>query len=447
MQKFKHLAGKKKPATVGRENGCKLEHDVSKGYFSKRQEIERLRIAKQIKQGEEVLVMFSGCAQVPCMISKNSNARKVYGVELNRDVARCGRQNAARNNLTNIRVMQGDVREIVPNFYAHTIAVKTMLKPRELSAALSKKSSGIELFLLPEDLFEKQKETRKTIANVLDSGKEVMLYVAQNRRGKQLTLTRESSIDDMSTLEKAGRLCKDYGIRTIAHYATAKDNVEGNLCKNLERLKKYLPYFFFENPNGGLFGDYKKVKDVARRAGLKNVCIDTCHYYEYYKDNNKVLEAVRALCAEFNPYFHLVDADGVTHGLEIGKGKIDFDSIMPFVGEATVEVHCDDYEKPVEMHRSYDEITTYKKMFDRILMPLPHTANDLLDVALDHISPGGKIHFYDCLHRDDSPKGSAEKIESACKATGKKFKVIDYLRCGDMGVSKYILCVDFQVLN
>ncbi|MBI4150380.1 hypothetical protein HY488_03175, partial [Candidatus Woesearchaeota archaeon] len=420
LQKMKHLAGRKTMETVHKESGVELRLDVEKVYFSVRLGTERLRIAKQVQPGEEVLVMFSGCAPYPCVIAKNSPARKVYGIELNKLGHAYGVENVFRNRLLPVRPIQGDVRQILSNFYKHIIALKTKMQDREIKKLLTKKPKAIELFLVGEDLFEKEQRTRAWIKKLQKMGIAVILYVARNRDNKHLSLCRQDVRADLEALEKAGQFCKELRVRAITHYTDATESHEGFLYQNLERIKRYLPYFYFETPNRGIFADYHKFLEVGQKARMKNVCIDTCHLYEYYRDNGKVLDAVKALSKAFNPYFHLVDADGITHGLEIGKGRVNFDAIMPYVGEGTVEIICKDYNNPVEMFRSYDRILEYRKTFDRVVMPLPHGAENFLDLALAAIKPGGIIHFYDVLHEKEMPKKAVAKIEKACKKAKRK---------------------------
>src|SRR3989344_1462673 len=66
------LAGKKTKETVHHENGIEIKLHLEKTYFSARSGNERLRIAKMIKPGEMVLVMFSGAAPYPLVLAKNS---------------------------------------------------------------------------------------------------------------------------------------------------------------------------------------------------------------------------------------------------------------------------------------------------------------------------------------------------------------------------------------
>ncbi|HII14765.1 MAG TPA: class I SAM-dependent methyltransferase family protein [Nanoarchaeota archaeon] len=113
-QKLKILAGEKRKETTCRENNVLLNLNAETCYFSPRLSTERLRVAKLVKEGESVLVMFSGVAPYPCVIAKNSAAKEVYGVEINPDAHKYALENIKLNKLLNVRVFCGDVRKIVP---------------------------------------------------------------------------------------------------------------------------------------------------------------------------------------------------------------------------------------------------------------------------------------------------------------------------------------------
>ncbi len=112
--KLTHLAGERRKVTAHVESGCKLNLDVEKCYFSTRSGAERLRIAKKTKKNESVLVMFSGIAPFPCIISKHSNAKEIHAVELNRTAHKFAKQNILQNKLENVFLHQGDVNKILP---------------------------------------------------------------------------------------------------------------------------------------------------------------------------------------------------------------------------------------------------------------------------------------------------------------------------------------------
>ncbi len=113
-QKLKHVAGKRTKETEVKENNVRLRLDVEKVYFSPRLSTERKRISELVKEGESVLVMFSGCAPYVCVIARNSGAKEVYGVEINPAGHEYGLENLRINKITNARLLNGDVRKVVP---------------------------------------------------------------------------------------------------------------------------------------------------------------------------------------------------------------------------------------------------------------------------------------------------------------------------------------------
>lgn len=114
LQQYQCIAGEDTRETVVIENGVRLKIDVEAVYYSVRTATERKRVAMQVKSGERVLVMFSGAAPYPCVISKLSEASEIVGVELNERGHELGILNVEMNKLSNVVLIQGDVREVVP---------------------------------------------------------------------------------------------------------------------------------------------------------------------------------------------------------------------------------------------------------------------------------------------------------------------------------------------
>jgi tRNA (guanine37-N1)-methyltransferase len=113
-QKMKHLAGQKTKQTLHKENKIKLKIDIEKVYFSARLSTERKRISELVKSDEKILVMFSGCAPYPCVLSKNTPAKEIVGIEINPYGHKFGIENVELNRLSNVRLYMGDVRKIIP---------------------------------------------------------------------------------------------------------------------------------------------------------------------------------------------------------------------------------------------------------------------------------------------------------------------------------------------
>lgn len=115
LRKVKILAGKRSKETIHYENGVKIKLNLEKTYFSARSANERLRIAKLVKPKEKILIMFSGAAPYPLVISKHSEATMVYGVEINPEAYNYAVENVNLNKFEDrITLCLGDVREVLP---------------------------------------------------------------------------------------------------------------------------------------------------------------------------------------------------------------------------------------------------------------------------------------------------------------------------------------------
>lgn len=106
------IAGEKRTITTHAEHGCKFTLDVSKVYFSPRELSERQRIANLVKDGEKVLVMFSGIGALPVIIAKKRDA-KIVGIELNRIAHGYAEDNVRINRVGHrLALICGDARKV-----------------------------------------------------------------------------------------------------------------------------------------------------------------------------------------------------------------------------------------------------------------------------------------------------------------------------------------------
>lgn len=113
------LAGENRKETEVKEFGVRLLVNPETVYYSVRSGNERKRIASLVEEGESVLVLFSGIAPFPLIISKYSQAKSIVGIEKNPLAHAYGLQNLSRNKkLKNIQLFLGDVREVLPTLSA-----------------------------------------------------------------------------------------------------------------------------------------------------------------------------------------------------------------------------------------------------------------------------------------------------------------------------------------
>ena len=119
LRKYEMIEGDPNTEVNHREYGYELRVDPQKAYFSPREASERQRIASQAKSGEMVLVMFSGIAPLPIAIAKRqTEVRKVYGIELNRIAHEYGIYNVRINKLGHkITLIHGDVKEVCKGYH------------------------------------------------------------------------------------------------------------------------------------------------------------------------------------------------------------------------------------------------------------------------------------------------------------------------------------------
>lgn len=113
-KKIKIIAGEKRKTTLHKESGVTLKVDVEKCYFSPRLSNERLRIAKQVKKGEEILVPFSGICVYPLIIAKHAQPKEIVAIELNPLAHHYALENIFLNKARTIQCLKGDVEKILP---------------------------------------------------------------------------------------------------------------------------------------------------------------------------------------------------------------------------------------------------------------------------------------------------------------------------------------------
>jgi tRNA (guanine37-N1)-methyltransferase len=113
-QRLSWILGERKKETIHKENGVRIKLDVEKVYFSPRLSTERKRIYQKINDNEDVLVMFAGCGPYPLVISKNTKAKSIVGIEKNPLAVKYFKENLALNKIKNVQAICGDVRKVVP---------------------------------------------------------------------------------------------------------------------------------------------------------------------------------------------------------------------------------------------------------------------------------------------------------------------------------------------
>jgi tRNA (guanine37-N1)-methyltransferase len=150
-QPLEYVSGENKKEAMYRENNARMKLDVEKVYFSPRLATERKRIYLQVKKGEEILVMFSGCAPYPLVLSKNTKAKSITAIEKNPIAHKYALENVKLNKIKNVTLIKGDVKEEVPKLNKRFDRV-IMPLPKgaedflELAFSVSKKGATINFY-------------------------------------------------------------------------------------------------------------------------------------------------------------------------------------------------------------------------------------------------------------------------------------------------------------
>ncbi|MFA5796665.1 MAG: class I SAM-dependent methyltransferase family protein [Candidatus Woesearchaeota archaeon] len=83
--------------------------------------------------------------------------------------------------------------------------------------------------------------------------------------------------------------------------------------------------------------------------------------------------------------------------------------------------------------------------FDRIIMPLPKTADEFLSDALRVAKKGTIIHFYDFLDEKIFDEAK-EKINIACTKANVSYRILRLVKCGQHAPHVFRICVDFETV-
>lgn len=132
IMKISHIQGtKREPVyeilwgseteTINKENGCLFKLDLSKVMWSKGNNNERLRIAKLVRDGEDVIDMFAGIGYFSVPIGVHANANQVYSIEINTNSYHFLCENIKLNKLNNVTPILGDCKDVTPKLKADRI--------------------------------------------------------------------------------------------------------------------------------------------------------------------------------------------------------------------------------------------------------------------------------------------------------------------------------------
>lgn len=83
--------------------------------------------------------------------------------------------------------------------------------------------------------------------------------------------------------------------------------------------------------------------------------------------------------------------------------------------------------------------------FDRVVMPLPKTGEEFLDVALPRVKKNGMIHLYAFLSEEEVAE-EVKKINQICRDLKYRIKIVRQVKCGQFSPRTFRYCFDIVVL-
>ena len=161
---LKHLAGERRTDTMHNENGCKFYMDVAETYFSPRLSNERRmmceEISKNLKNGQNVLVMFAGVAPFPIVLARMLKSKKpskgdpagpkkvqIVSSELNKLASEYAEKNVRLNKLEDyVKVIEGDSKKLKEGRFDVILMPRPNLEETFLDAALKFSKKGTKIY-------------------------------------------------------------------------------------------------------------------------------------------------------------------------------------------------------------------------------------------------------------------------------------------------------------
>jgi len=120
LRKLEYVAGENKITAVHKESGCLFSANVNECYFSPRLFYERMRVAKQVKNGEVLVNMFAGVGCFSIVIAKHSGAEKVYSIDINPAAIKGMQENVRLNRLyEKVIPILGDAKDVIEKRLCH----------------------------------------------------------------------------------------------------------------------------------------------------------------------------------------------------------------------------------------------------------------------------------------------------------------------------------------
>lgn len=90
------------------------------------------------------------------------------------------------------------------------------------------------------------------------------------------------------------------------------------------------------------------------------------------------------------------------------------------------------------------EVVPELEKFDRIIMPLPESADEFLNLAFEHTNNNGVIHYYRFLE-DENWQSLTKEVKKASNKQDLEYEIQNKVICGQRAVNIDRVCIDIEI--
>lgn len=232
----------------------------------------------------------------------------------------------------------------------------------------------LEIFLVSQD-YDKPEfiENRLLDIHTLYPNIKIMLHAPVDK-DKQDTIHLQDSDFDIY-YSKLYKLCKklSFVIGFVAHpepepsKKSSRLLLENNLAYLKQKYPSIMDYMYVENLANSLTLSFENYINCIEKNNISNICFDFAHFVSSHsrEELNDALEEIRNNEIIKKAYFHISDNDFNCEKvvpLNIGKGSINFESIIHFLDFGILETISSNEKEGVEMREDYKKIISISNL-------------------------------------------------------------------------------------
>lgn len=251
------------------------------------------------------------------------------------------------------------------------LGLKSALNEAHLQNRLQYRPEVLELHLTEDDVFESHRIT-EWIDRLREQVPKLVLHHPSSYKGQYLDII-STEIDrrefyDHST-QRLLEICRSEQVKLVihAHYLDT-ESADWTDARKVDEVKQRIEHFqregaeylLWENSTTGIFSSKNPawIREIVRPLGLR-LCVDISHLFIATEGDNAALVDLLYQAQPYGEYYHVVDSQGDRHdGLELGRGQIDWQRVVPFVYDKDVIFEIDlresGYADCVPMIRSFE---------------------------------------------------------------------------------------------